>query len=58
MANWLTQEYMLFNLNIHIPLSAVALDTINGLDTKPLSYILFGTTCGVVGSIIDSLLVR
>ncbi|KAL7482197.1 hypothetical protein ACHAW6_007888 [Cyclotella cf. meneghiniana] len=35
---------------------AVSLDTINGLDIKPLSYILFGTTCGVVGSIIDSLL--
>ena len=34
------------------------IDTINGLDAKPLSAILFGTVFGALGSIIDSILVR
>lgn len=30
----------------------------SGLNVKPMSYIMFGGTCGFIGSAVDSLLVR
>lgn len=36
---------------------ALIVDTISGLDVKPASYIIFGGTCGFVGSVVDSILV-
>ena len=33
-------------------------DVISGLSVKPIAYISFGGTCGFIGSMVDSLLVR
>ncbi|KAL3799934.1 hypothetical protein HJC23_007407 [Cyclotella cryptica] len=39
-----------------IGVGVLVLDMISELDAKPLAYIAFGATCGVIGSITDSLL--
>mmetsp|Transcript_13343 Transcript_13343/g.23904 ORF Transcript_13343/g.23904 Transcript_13343/m.23904 type:complete len:287 (+) Transcript_13343:175-1035(+) len=39
-----------------IGIAAVILDTINGLHVQPLSYVMFGISCGILGSIVDSIL--
>lgn len=39
-----------------IGFGAFLIDSLSGLETKPLSFILFGSTLGTIGSIVDSIL--
>eukprot|EP00592_Proboscia_alata_P015578 CAMPEP_0194394032 /NCGR_PEP_ID=MMETSP0174-20130528/123630_1 /TAXON_ID=216777 /ORGANISM="Proboscia alata, Strain PI-D3" /LENGTH=242 /DNA_ID=CAMNT_0039189787 /DNA_START=586 /DNA_END=1315 /DNA_ORIENTATION=- len=39
-----------------IALGSVLLDSVSGLGTRPLPTLLFGTSCGLLGSFLDSLL--
>lgn len=46
------------NCQSNIPSSAMIIDMIAGIEVKPRAFVLFGIMCGVLGSVIDSLLVR